>query len=208
MPAFSWTGCHVGIHAGGGWGSQTVDARSSGAIVGSSDVETDGGLFGGQVGCDREFIPGWVVGLEGDVAAAHLTGSGPDPYSPTDPANSIRTETEWLASVTARLGYTGLLPQTLVYVKGGAAWAHQEYTITSRVTGLNGEFDKTHSGWTVGAGFSWAISDKWSLFAEYNHYDFTGSGFSNSFSGISLPIAIDIEGPEIDTVKVGLNLRF
>jgi outer membrane immunogenic protein len=210
MPAFSWTGCHVGIHGGGGWGTQTANARSSGsALIGVSDVHSNGALFGGQIGCDREFANGWIVGIEGDGAVMNFKGTGADPFNLANPALSVDATTQWLASITGKIGYGGLNPQLLVYAKGGAAWAGERYAINSRVTQLNGTFDKTLSGWTAGGGFAWAFNTNWSFFVEYNHYDFRGS-FSNSFDfggprGIE---TINIGAPRIDTVKAGVNYRF
>jgi outer membrane immunogenic protein len=204
MPAFSWTGCHVGIHGGEGWAQQTTNARSSGNAIGVSDVHSDGALFGGQVGCDREFANGWIVGIEGDGAAANINGRGADPFNLANPAFSVEATTQWLASVTGKIGYGGLNPQLQVYAKGGAAWAGERYTINSGVTDFNGTFDKTLSGWTAGGGIAWAFTTNWSFFVEYNHYDFRGN-YSNS---VALTGTINIGPPGIDTVKAGLNYRF
>jgi outer membrane immunogenic protein len=204
MPAFSWTGCHVGLHGGWGWGSQAVNARSSDILNTTSDVHTDGALLGGQAGCDYQFANGWVVGIEGDAAALNAK-ENIRPFA--GQSDSVRIDTQWLASVTGRLGYAGLLPQTLVYVKGGGAWARQEYNTSGLPSSLlNGEFSKTFSGWTAGAGIAWAFSGNWSVFVEYNHYDF-GGNFSRTAPSF-VPDTINIEAPRIDTVKAGLNLRF
>jgi outer membrane immunogenic protein len=209
MPAFSWTGCHVGIHAGGGWASQTASARSSGSLFGVSDVQGNGALLGGQVGCDREFANGWVVGIEGDGAVTNIKGIGADPFNLTNPLLSVDATAQWLASITGKIGYAGLNPQLLVYAKGGVAWAGERYNINSGVTELNGSFDKTLSGWTAGGGFAWAFNTNWSFFVEYNHYDFSGS-FSRSFD-FGVPFGTDtisIGAPRIDAVKAGVNYRF
>jgi outer membrane immunogenic protein len=210
MPAFSWTGCHVGIHAGGGWGRHAVDAaRSSGGIVRPEDIHTDGALFGGQVGCDLDFANGWVVGLEGDIAATDINGKARDPFSRSS-SNAVGADTEWLASVTGRLGFSGLLPQMLIYAKGGGAWVHEKYRVNSSADALNGEFDKTRSGWTVGGGVAWAFYPNWSIFAEYNHYDFRNSVLTR-FSPGTPPFGfrqIDITPGNVETVKVGINYRF
>jgi outer membrane immunogenic protein len=213
MPAFSWTGCHAGLHGGWGWGRQIVNAsaRSSGVLVGSgsNDLHTDGALFGGQVGCDYQFPNGWVVGIEGAAAATNVRGSSPQPLS--GQPDAVRAETQWLASVTGRLGYAGLLPQTLVYAKGGGAWTREEFNIIGFPAALNGEFSKTFSGWTAGAGIAWAFSGNWSVFVEYNHFDFRGN-FSNTFVNVSPPFVfatgVNIGAPRIDTLKVGFDLRF
>ena len=207
MPAFSWTGCHVGLHGGWAWGSQTTNARCDGVTLetGTSNVRNDGALFGGQLGCDYQFANGWVVGIEGDAAASSIEGQGPNPIF----SGRIGTEVQWLASVTGRLGYAGWHPQTLVYVKGGGAWTRQEYNISGFGGPLDGEFSKTFGGWTAGGGIAWAFSNNSSVFVEYNHYDFRGS-FSNSFDfGVPFGLnTINIGAPRIDAVKAGLNVRF
>ena len=208
MPAFSWTGCHVGLHGGWAWGRETTNARCDGVTLdtGTSNVDSEGALFGGQLGCDYQFANGWVVGIGGDAAASNIEGQGPYPIFP----GRIGTEAQWLASVTGRLGYAGWHPQTLVYVKGGGAWTRQQYNITSEFGApIDGEFSKTFGGWTAGGGIAWALSANMSIFVEYNHYDFRGS-FSNSFvfpvpTGL---VSVNIGAPRIDAVKVGLDLRF
>src|SRR5438067_3293170 len=58
-PYFSWTGCHVGAHVGWGWGRKKThegrlsdDGGFSSRTQSSTKIDTSGGLFGGQVGCD------------------------------------------------------------------------------------------------------------------------------------------------------------
>jgi len=201
MPAFSWTGCHVGIH--GGWGrvNSTVNARSAGMDV-TNDSQSDGALVGGQFGCDYQAISGWVVGLQGDIAASNVDRQTSNPLYGSPGTGDM----QWLASLTGRFGYVGFLPQTLVYLKVGGAWTRQNYRVTGFIGApeLNADYDKTFGGWTAGGGIAWALSDKWSVFAEYNHYDFSGSLSRSGTFGQSFRF----NGPTIDAVKVGLDYRF
>jgi len=151
-----------------------------------------------------------VIGLEGDIAWAHLSGKADDPFSSSS-SNFVRANSQWLASVTGRVGFSALLPQTLIYAKGGVAWVHDKFEINSSVGGLDGELDKTRTGWTVGGGIAWAFARNWSVFAEYNHYDFRNTVLSNSVD-FGVPVGtVEIKitpGSNIDTVKVGLNYQF
>src|SRR5271156_6786111 len=76
---FSWTGCYVGGHVGGGW--SRTDFTDPGIAAGfpgtvltigaaaGDQVRADGnaGVIGGaQAGCDYQFSNNWVVGLAGD----------------------------------------------------------------------------------------------------------------------------------------------
>src|SRR5947207_7109025 len=140
VPAFSWTGCFVGAHGGWGWGKKDVtetarSGPSTDSDVGtlSAGIDTSGAIFGGQIGCDYQFGGNFVIGIQGDFAGARITGDTaglpqrPHPFTSnvfqgTSEAAHTHVRTDWLASITGRLGFTGWLPHTLFYVKGGAAW--------------------------------------------------------------------------------------
>src|SRR6266496_2018500 len=62
-PIFSWTGCYVGANIGGGWGSKTISAPNLAPGI-SVTGHTSGVLGGGQLGCDYQFAPNWVIGIE------------------------------------------------------------------------------------------------------------------------------------------------
>jgi outer membrane immunogenic protein len=58
----SWTGCHVGGHVGWGWSRQNINETGQttagpGPIpfTATGSLDTSGGMFGGQVGCDYQF---------------------------------------------------------------------------------------------------------------------------------------------------------
>src|SRR5271169_2972728 len=73
---FTWTNCYLGAHFGGGWASKALTdpvqlAQDSflfpGATTGVTvaNVAPSGAVIGGQIGCDYQFAPTWVVGIEG-----------------------------------------------------------------------------------------------------------------------------------------------
>jgi outer membrane immunogenic protein len=77
-PAFSWTGCYIGAHAGYGWGRDTNDfgnAIASGvtenegfpAEFGPFNHNTSGGVAGGQAGCNYQIQSNWLIGVEGEL---------------------------------------------------------------------------------------------------------------------------------------------
>ena len=86
-PVYSWTGCYVGGHVGWGWGHQRHNqaAAFSGSSGGTSlanaagKVDSSGGLFGAQVGCNYQFSGNWVVGVQGDIAGTDINGRNGDP---------------------------------------------------------------------------------------------------------------------------------
>ena len=63
---------------------------------------------GGQLGCDYEFDPSWVVGLEGDIN--YLNGKRSQNFTHIllggeDAFGSQETSLRWLATVRGRFGY-------------------------------------------------------------------------------------------------------
>jgi outer membrane immunogenic protein len=226
IPTFSWTGCFVGAHGGWGWGRKDIHEHatfsSASAFSGSNSADTSGAIFGGQVGCDYQFSSNFVVGIQGDLAGARLTSDrfcDPSFCEPTGSSGLLQVRTDWLASVTARVGVTGWLPRTLLYVRGGVAWVKDRWTFTD-VDGLgvgasNSEpaessvFTQTRTGWTIGGGIEYAVAPNWSVFAEFNHYDF---GTKNLFHGATTSGStrtFDISTTQrIESVRVGVNYRF
>jgi outer membrane immunogenic protein len=210
-PYFSWTGCYVGAQVGWGWGKSkftdtpgfsSIDFSGFGRTAG---VDASGATFGGQLGCNYQFSSNWVIGVEGMFSGADINGRDVDPYS--FGTATLQTKTDWLASATARLGYTW--GQTLFYVKGGAAWAHNKSML--EFTGYtSSSVDHTRSGWTVGAGLEWAFGSNWSTFVEYDHYFFGSKTVNFNFAvapGVSFVTPVDFK-QDIDVVKIGVNYRF
>jgi outer membrane immunogenic protein len=223
VPAFSWTGCYVGAHGGWGWGrheiKQATTFCSAGTFATAGTIDTSGAIFGGQLGCDYQFAGNFVIGLRGTFAGATLNGDAiADPASvflnggSTNTAN-IRVRTQWLASITGRLGFSGWVPRTLLYIQGGGAWVREKWDLLDIDTAFgthDGPFSisQTRTGWTIGGGVEYAIAPNWSLFAEFNHYDFGSKNlFSASGTDSIRSFSMDTK-TRIEAVTVGVNYRF
>ena len=75
-PAFTWSSCYLGAHAGGGWARkditdpvELVQNSFAGAPVTAgvttAHISPSGAVIGGQFGCDYQFASNWVGGVEG-----------------------------------------------------------------------------------------------------------------------------------------------
>ncbi len=225
--------------------SQTVSETFTGTVSGtirsnrvnSFSDDTAGFLAGGQVGCDLQFAPRWVIGVEGEGEWARIKGAtdlfftnaGGDlvvdglPVGAVIPGMfaSTHTLTDWLASVTARVGYTPW-DRWLFYVKGGAAWAGDKYTLrgfacTGGITApppacIASPFDfkgsETRFGWTAGLGIEYAFWNNWSWKLEYDFYDFGKKHvtFVDQFG--NFPTGDAAINQRINVIKFGVNYNF
>jgi outer membrane immunogenic protein len=207
-PVYSWTGCYVGVHAGWGWGKHNTTqvssfSSASGNFVQSGKHDSSGALFGGQVGCNYQFSSNWVVGIQGDVAGTDINGRNADPFDPN--FDTIAVKTDWLASVTGRVGYTVYDNQGMLYVKGGAAWVHNKWDLHDADFSWTPNLpSETKTGWTVGVGGEWKFTQNWSGFVEYNYYSFGG----DHLIATDLPSTLASNKQTLSTVKAGVNYSF
>jgi outer membrane immunogenic protein len=218
-PPFTWTSCYLGAHAGGGFASPNVSDPvqlvqdsffGAGSTIGTTtaDLRETGVVVGGQIGCDYQFAPRWVVGIEGAASGSNMkdsTSVGLPLGAPGETA-LVTTKTDFLPSVTARFGYA--VDRWLLYVKGGAALAGDEYSVTGTFTGLPFDFEGLDSriGWTAGGGVEWAFSGSWSAKIEYDYFGFGRtnvlmSDSINTFSG-----SVNVK-QSVQMVKLGLNFH-
>jgi outer membrane immunogenic protein len=161
--ALSWTGCYLGGHIGGSFIDKkfgqfvdtavpsTFGAPTSFAISDSSmDLGSTGFLGGGQVGCNLQFAPNWVIGVEADASWANPQGGGngsqqtegavligtvPGITTSVNSNGVASSRTDFIATATGRIGYTfDRLGQGMVYAKGGAAWARDKYQFSGQIS--------------------------------------------------------------------------
>jgi outer membrane immunogenic protein len=253
-PIYTWNGCSLGGHIGGGlgredWSVDPSDALNTNTVFGSliGLLSTVGGptelgshivtgfIGGGQIGCDYQFGSHLVVGAQADLDWSDLKGnhtanfiflnSVPRPESETFAAH---TQIDRFGTVTGRLGFSS--DQALFYVKGGGAWVRDSYTISAAATappGTNvptmlGAASVTRWGWTVGAGFEYALLPNLSAMIEYDYLGFSNRPTIFSCSSINGPfscggnnvgptfnttVPVDVQ-QQVHAIKLGLNYRF
>lgn len=184
VPAtFSWTGCYLGAHVGGGWAhkeaTDPVEAIQSDSVFGeittgvtTVSVDPVGVVVGGQIGCDYQFAPAWVVGVEGAASGSTMKASTSFALPASGDTAQFTALTDFIASATGRLGYAA--DHWLFYAKAGAAWVGDKYDFTGSVTSTPFAFEGLDQrlGWMVGGGIDWAFYHHWSLALEYDFYQF------------------------------------
>ncbi|MGJ4859603.1 outer membrane protein [Labrys sp. La1] len=179
---FSWTGFYVGANAGYGWNNDdaTLDGLGGPAwddyypvALGKKDLSVDGFVGGAQVGYNYQ-IGQFVVGIEADFNYSDMKDKSTtrSPAGYFDPFTYRQSSSiKWFGTVRPRVGYA--FDRFLPYVTGGLAYgkvdvAHSEqFTFTH----YGASTSTTKAGWTVGAGLEYAITDNWTVKAEYLYFD-------------------------------------
>ena len=216
-PRFTWTGCYLGGQIGGGFAKKDItdpvglvqESFLPGSTTGitTASPSPSGVVIGGQIGCDYQFAPSWVIGIEGAGAGSTMKGSSIVGLPAGNPDSAlVEAKTDFLTSVTARLGYT--FDQVLVYGRGGVAMAADRYDVSGSFAGTPFGFTglENRFGWTAGAGVEWAFTRHWSVNLEYDYYGF-GTKTISMYDPTNVLLGnVDVR-QSIQVVKVGFNFH-
>jgi outer membrane immunogenic protein len=206
-PIFSWSGLYIGVHAGAALGLQE-DTFITNNLRSINQHFSAGFLGGVQIGVNYQTGP-WVIGAEAQLSWSGLDGTNTcEPGAPVALIN-CRTRVDWLGTVAARLGFA--FDRTMIFVKGGGAWAHDRHDMISFIAPfVTIRVDDTRYGWVFGTGVEHAFLGNWSAKVEYDYLDFGTR--SAHFAGLAALVTglnenVDIR-QHIHLVKFGLNYRF
>ena len=195
QPSYDWTGFYVGVVGGAAGGDFNFS-------VDDFDLDLDitaGGLLGGiQVGGDYQ-MDNFVIGIVADIAATDITGGIEVAVGGFDA--DINSRLTYLGTVRGRLGYA--MDEFLVYAHGGLAYGHTEQTVDSSIGSVDDLPGGDHTGYQVGAGVEYAVTENISFQTEYA---FTSLGNDN-IEPDGFPIEID-HSLAFHSVKAGVNFRF
>lgn len=196
----SWVGFYIGGHAGYAAGrSMLLEA----GIPGSFDANVKGFLGGAQIGA-RTQSGSWVFGVEADISGADIKGSATTLDGNGDTV-STNPRTRWVSLLTGQVGVAS--GPTLVYAKGGAAFAGVDYTARDLTAGTSSSAKITQYGWTVGGGLEYALDRSWSVRAEYNYIHLRSPSFSLADPAGGAPAIVSLE-QRLHEGRLGVNYRF
>jgi outer membrane immunogenic protein len=171
---------------------------------------------GAQAGFNIEFAP-VVVGFEGTWDATSMTGSKTLPTASAVPgiagtSAQITSAANWYATATGRLGFAA--NDFLFYAKGGGAWMRADNTQAI----INGagilsqqSLVTTRSGYTVGGGVEFGMTENLSAKLEYDYLNFGTRTYN--FAGLVSGLGTGLVQPLTDRsyvqmLTVGINYRF
>ena len=201
MPVFTWTGLYVGAQVGAGW---LDDRLSEYDVCAPTCVDrvtgrSTGVVGGGHVGYNAQ-IGALVIGVEGDFEGTTLGHTTVYPKSAPD---TFSSEIRWQSSVRGRLGYA--FDRALIYGTGGAAFADIRHTYREATTPISQSLSDVRTGWTVGGGIEYAVSNNWTARVEYRYADF---GTKNDVPAIAFPRFIERHAETVQSVRVGASYKF
>jgi outer membrane immunogenic protein len=233
VASYNWSGFYAGVNAGALWqnSDQTtvvdpgptlgnpVNTAAIGAVGTGSDNRTKF-TGGGQIGYNWQAIgSAWVWGLEADFSGVAQNGSRSG--SAVFPANapSVFTVTsssgyDWFATFRGRVGYA--FDRSMIYATGGLAVADlrvsQSYLDNLPPSGSGaGATSVTKAGWTLGAGWAYAVASSWTIKAEYlyMHFDNVGVNYLIAAPGFGPDTAHFNSSFDANHIlRVGLNYKF
>ena len=176
IPVFTWTGIYVGGQVGYEFGRDNgfASATANGFGLAGNSARDTGVIGGAHIGYNfsTQSLPffggilgsGFIIGVEGDVdgttARARYALGG----------IAVNTRDDVQGSARGRLGYA--FDRFLVYGTGGAAFGGLRSSYLNTITGGTDSLSHTRVGYTVGGGLEYAITNNWSLRAEYRYTDF------------------------------------
>jgi outer membrane immunogenic protein len=230
VPAFSWTGFYVGLNAGyawgksdtavglgGNWALETLTARNNITALGSRSSSPNGFTGGIQAGYNVQ-LNSIVLGLEADanylgLKKRSISSAAPGVVDGGYPGYTFNqsVEANWLVTLRPRIGVA--FDRFLVYATGGLAIANVEGSTAFASSGgysKAGSKSDTKYGYTVGGGVEYAMTNNWSLKAEYLYTDL---GKINYITGFVLPAFLGYSetvshNMKFHTVRAGVNYKF
>ena len=206
-PAYDWSGMYIGGHVG--WGHLRDSATTVGAggffAPGTANAMTSDQFIGGiQAGYNFMVAPRILLGFEGEFtwltqgySAGFVTNAPPTVLTYT-------SNPDWVATAAGRLGYTQ--DKMMIYAKGGGAWLDSRYgAFQTPAAGIAFSASNVRTGYVVGGGLEYGISQNWTAKAEYAYLDFGTESYNVGFGGATAATGIKTE---MQQVKLGLNYRF
>lgn len=188
VPVFTWSGVYLGGQIGYAWGTDNVSWTGTANNLdpaGGSFAEGPSGVIGGaRVGYNLQpATPAWswlVLGIEASVDGTSLSKNVTAPLADFAGATfgslAASSNAAVQGSVRGRLGIAW--DRFLIYGTGGVAITSFNTTYVDSagfftgVPGTNETLSYTRAGWTVGGGIEYAVTDNWSVQAEYRYSDF------------------------------------
>jgi outer membrane immunogenic protein len=223
----AWSGWYAGAVAGYGFGSAQIDIDpiSPGGLLRAGFVsrqlgdDPTGALGGLALGANKQ-VGSILYGFETDFSYSAIRAGviGPFLITPFDFQTADAQKLTLFGTVRVRAGLV-MQERSLIYATGGLAYAQARLSTFAIDTSADicggpvkfctyGSNEQWKAGWTLGAGWEYALDRNWSAKLEYLYYDL--GTLTNFMTDGLTPVgnfhgATDIKG---NIVRVGVNYLF
>ncbi len=99
-PVYSWSGCYLGGNVGYGWAPTKWSDPTTDLEFASHTAA--GVVGGGQIGCDYQFNPRWVIGIRGMFDGTDMSADSHKVIGAGGPNIFDHTRVSWFATLTGR----------------------------------------------------------------------------------------------------------
>ena len=245
-PPFTWTGFYVGVNAGGIWSSGSRNATLidpgvvwlSNYFPGGIGNNQSGFIGGGQAGYNWQ-SGAFVFGVETDFDGTSLgktfnyasapfgsvINGVPIPTALVGDSLYVHAKAnlDWLGTARGRVGFVATPDNRLMfYGTGGFAYAggSSNFNVYDQTQGFfwGGSPSSSRTGWTLGAGVEYAITNNITIKGEYLYVDLgsqsittTGNLAAINFfnaAGLPLPYATAKINYDASIFRAGVNYKF
>ena len=190
-------GFYYGLSAGFGFGDSTLfDDLDNGRPIANSEPSG----FMGSVTAGYNFRLGYglIYGIEADLGLMDV--SAEDKLASDGSVYKTQLGSLW-GTLRARLGFM-LSDRMMVFATGGGAFMQVDDVSVGTGATTTALTEDLQTGYVIGAGAEYALSDTMSIKAEYLYMDF------GSLSGLSASGGEFSFQNEIQLVRAGLNFKF
>ena len=237
-PPFTWTGFYVGVNAGGIWGSGSRNATLydpgsaaflSGYWPGGIGNNQSGFIGGGQAGYNWQ-TGAFVLGIETDFDGTSLGKTfnyTSAPFAGVGVPTGLLGDTlyvhakanlDWLGTTRGRVGFVATPDNRLLfYATGGVAYAggSTNFNVYDATQGLYwaGSPSSTRTGWTIGGGVEYALTNNITIRGEYLYVDLGSQNINTTGNAAALALLPGVYATakinyDASIFRAGINYKF
>ena len=204
---FTWTGFYLGGNIGASWGHRDFADITRGLTFSQT---SDGRFIGGpQAGFNYQFN-NFVIGVEGDIDWIARDRNSPSIAVPAVGTIAVTSTIPWIATAAARFGVA--VDHWLLYGKAGGGWiGNNNFTVSNLTTGTSivAANNREASGFLGGVGIEYAVTNNWTVKAEYDYLSLSRRAFIVPAGSPFLVGDIFTNGGRnVQMAKVGFNYLF
>jgi outer membrane immunogenic protein len=179
VPAYNWTGAYFGGNVGGTWGTFDFSPTATDNVLGTTNgllnasVNNSSVIGGFQSGYNWE-VGNVVLGIEQDLQFTGLkqayTFTTPVASFATGDTFSFSSKVDYLSSTRGKVGWAW--DRFMLYAAGGLATGVMDTTATYLPQAISfTDAHKFHTGYTVGGGAEYAVTNNISFGVEYRYFN-------------------------------------